>query len=163
MCLYKSILSKLGGHVDSNPEILTAYPPLQEPENTSNELLSLCLPIGSKENTLIQTKYKKNTLLSYIFSVEKSEHRDDLFSFSILIDKSEDAEIYQPIVEKLIYTLKEYNLLTEELLQNYQNVIYKSLNEEKDLEIEGITIKISALFKELRKDKEKPNLKGSFF
>ncbi len=155
ICLYKSIISKLGGDIDSNPEILTAFPPLLESEDSSNELLSLCLPIGSKENAIIKTKYKKNTLLSYIFSLEKSEHRHDLFSFSILIEKFIDSEIYQPIIENLIYSLKENDLLTEEILQNYQNEIYESLNEEKDLKIEGISIELSALFKELRKDKLK--------
>jgi hypothetical protein len=165
MEVHKSIISKLGGYVDSNPEILTTYSPLEEVSDDSSELLSNCLPIGSKIGDVIVNKYQEHTLLSYIFAVPQSEHRDDLFSFSLLIDKSINPHIYKPIVEKLLSTLKENDLLSEDVLQKYQNLIFESLNEQKDLEIEDITIKLSTLFEKLKqdKDKNKPKVKGSFF
>lgn len=163
MSLHKSIVSKLGGHVDSNPEILSAYPPLQDTEEPKQDLISYCLPIGSKAGDFIVNKYNKNTILSYIFAVEKSEHRDDLFSFSVLIDKSLDPENYKPIIQYLIEKMREYNLLNEFILQEYQSILYEKLNEESDIEIEGITIETANLFRQFKKKKGKPDLKGSFF
>jgi hypothetical protein len=165
MGLHKSIVSKLGGYADSNPEILTTYSPLEDVSENSSELLLNCLPVGSKTGDVIVAKYNDNTLLSYIFSVEQSEHRDDLFSFSLLLDKSINPDIYKPIVEKLLSSLRQNNLLTEEVLKNNQTLIFESLNEEKDLEIENTLIELSALFKKMKKEteKNKPKVKGSFF
>lgn len=163
MSLSKSIVSKLGGHVDSNPEILSSFPPLRDEEEPSENLIAFCLPMGSKAGDFVLNKYNKNSILSYIFSVEKSGHRDDLFSFSIFIDKKIDAEIYKPIIEHLIGKMRENKLLTEDILKEYQNIIYEKLNEEADIEIEGCVIEMARLFRELKKDKKKPDLKGNFF
>ncbi|TFF97180.1 MAG: hypothetical protein EU547_05030 [Promethearchaeota archaeon] len=165
MGLHKSIISKLGGHINSNPEIIATHSPLEETVEDTSELLSICLPIGSKIGDIIINKYNKNTLLSYIFAVEQSEHRDDLFSFSLLIDKNINSDIYKTIIDKLLTSLRENNLLTEEILKNHQNLIFESLNEEKDLQIENQIIKLSSLFKKMKKetDKKKPKVKGSFF
>lgn len=165
MGLHKSIISKLGGYTDSNPEILTIYSPFEEVSDDSSDLLSNCLPLGSKIGDVIVTEYKENSLLSYIFSVEQSEHRDDLFSFSLLLDKSVNPDIYKPVVEKILSSLRQNNLLTEEVLRTHQNLIFESLNQEKDLEIENTIIELSALFKKMNKEteKKKPKVKGSFF
>ncbi|MBD3195159.1 MAG: hypothetical protein GF317_08900 [Candidatus Lokiarchaeota archaeon] len=161
----QSIICKLGGHVDSNPELLISYPPIEQNIDNPKEIISYCLPIGCKKGDIISKKYKKNILLSYIFEIKKAEHRDDLFSFSILVDKQENIELYKEIIQEFILILEKNNLLTEDIFLEYQELIYHSLNKEKDLDIENISIDLSKIFNEKRKElnKSKPKVKGSFF
>ncbi|MFO7794572.1 MAG: hypothetical protein ACQERB_16545 [Promethearchaeati archaeon] len=165
MVLQKSIICKLGGHINSNPELLASYPPLEETEINSKQLIFNCLPTGCKSGDIITKRYENDNLISYIFSIEKQEGRDDLFSFSILLDKSVNTEIYPAIIEQFVQVLKTYELLKERILVNYQNIIYEGFNEEKDIEMEGNIIELSQSFKKARNKfkKEKPDLKGHFF
>jgi hypothetical protein len=165
MVLEKSIICKLGGHVDSNPELIISYPPLEETDADSKDLIYNCLPTGCKSGDIVIKKYEKFSLISYIFSLKKEMARDDLFSFSILLNKKIEPEIYTYVMRQFIEILENNNLLSENVLINYQNLIYESFNEEKDLDIDDKTIKLSDLFgnakTELKKDK--PDLKGHFF
>jgi len=165
MVLQQSIICKLGGHVNSNPELLISFPPLEETEINSKQLIFNCLPTGCKSGDIIKKRYEDENLISCIFSIEKMNGRDDLFSFSILLDKRVNTEIYSAIIEEFIQILKINVLLTEKILINYQNVIYEGFNEEKDVEIEGINIELSKFFEKTRNKlkKEKPDLKGHFF
>lgn len=161
----KAILCKLGGKVNSNPEILSSFPPLEATVDDMQEIMTKCLPIGSKSGDVVMTKYKDNSLLSYIFRVKTMELRDDLMSISILIDKKLEPEFYQPILNIIISSLDEEGLLNEEILKRYQQNIYEAINKEIDLKIESITIPLSEQFKSINSKikKEKPNLRGSFF
>ncbi|MHA1803117.1 MAG: hypothetical protein ACTSU4_01125 [Promethearchaeota archaeon] len=161
----KAILCKLGGYVNANPEIVSSFPPLEESEKDYQELLQKCFPIGSKPGTFAINKYKKDNLLSFIFKIKKEDGRDDLLSFSILIDKKLEAEYYKPIVEEIITSLNNAGILNEDTLIKYHQEIYESINQEKDLKIESLSIPLSKLFKTINAKikKEKPQLKGSFF
>lgn len=165
MVLQKSIICKLGGHVNSNPELLTSFPPLEETSTKSKELIFNCLPTGCKSGDLVIKRYENDKLISCIFSIEKENLRDDLFSFSILLDKKVNTEIYPPIIKEFIQILKKDGLLSEKILINCQNRIYESFNEEKDIEIEGNIIELSKSFEKIRNQFkiEKPELKGHFF
>ncbi|MBD3214249.1 MAG: hypothetical protein GF311_16685 [Candidatus Lokiarchaeota archaeon] len=165
MVLEKSIICKLGGNVNSNPELLISYPPLEVSDAESKDLVYNCLPTGCKSGDIVIKKYENYSLISYIFSLKKEIERDDLFSFSILLNKKINPELYTSIMKHFIEILENNSLLTEEILINYQNVIYESFNEEKDLKIEGKSIKLSNLFENLKKEfkKDKPDLKGHFF
>ena len=48
---------------------------------------------------------------------------------------------------------------------NHQEQIYNGINEEKDIEIQGLQLNLSKIFKDIKAKvlKEKPQLKGSFF
>ena len=161
----KAILCKLGGKVNSNPEILSSFPPLEATVDDMQEIMTKCLPIGSKSGDFVMTKYKDNSLLAYIFRVKTMELRDDLMSISILIDKKLEPEFYQPILKIIVSSLDEEGLLNEEILKRYQQNIYEAINKEMDLKIESITIPLSEQFKSINSKikKEKPNLRGSFF
>ena len=52
-----SVICKLGGYVNSNPEIISSYPSL-DPAMTS-DVLSKCFPIGAKSGEFIVEKYRK--------------------------------------------------------------------------------------------------------
>ena len=161
----QSIICKIGGHVNSRPEIIVSYPLLTILPEQENELLSKCLPIGSKIGDIIVNKYKKNTVISYIFKVEKKESRDDLFSISVLLNKKSNSEIYEEILKDFIDTLEKNSLLTENNLINYQKSIYEGFTEEAEITIDNLTINFSEIFNEIKTKliKQKPNLKGSFF
>ena len=160
-----SILCKLGGFVNSNPELISTYPLLDIPLGESNEILSKCFPIGAKPGDFIVDKYKKYNVLSYVFSVSQTQNRDDLFSLAVLLGKRDKVEIYKPALKELIRILSNKDVLSENILLDYQKIIYKGINEERDVIIENILIEFSKIFKEIKSKilKEKPQLKGSFF
>jgi hypothetical protein len=163
----QSIICKLGGYVDSNPELLISYPPIDDTieEENQKEIITLCLPFGCKAGDIIEKKYNKNTLLSFVFSIEKTGERDDLFSFSILLNKKQEIELYKSVIQQFIDNLEENGLLSEDIFKNNQELIYYSFNEETDLEIEGISIPLSEFFEKKREELKNSELdvKGSFF
>ncbi|MFX1497928.1 MAG: hypothetical protein ACFFBH_10400 [Promethearchaeota archaeon] len=157
-----SILCKLGGFVNSNPELISTYPMLDFGEH--NELLSKCFPIGAKPGDFIMDKYNKYNVLSYVFTVKQKQNRDDLFSLAILLGKKDKVDLYKPALSELIRILNNNDVLNEYILLKYQQTIYEGINEEKDVIIENILIEFSKIFNEIKSKilKEKPQLKGSF-
>ena len=95
-----SVICKLGGYVNSNPELLSSFPSLNQ--SAKAEILSKCFPIGSKPGEYIIDRYKKYNVLSYIFSVNQTQDRDDLFSLSVLLGKRDKVDIYKPAFEQLV-------------------------------------------------------------
>ncbi|MFX0043489.1 MAG: hypothetical protein ACFE8L_11310 [Candidatus Hodarchaeota archaeon] len=160
-----AIICKLGGYVNSNPEILSSYPDLEISSDKSKELLSKCLPIGAKTGDFIMDKYDKYSVLSYVFKIPIQEDRDDLFSISVLLAKKNNPEIYKPVLKKLINYLELNHILSERVLMRYQKAIYNGINEEKDIIIESIEINLSKIFEDIKSKliKPKPDVKGSFF
>ena len=160
-----AILCKLGGFVNSNPELISSYPTLDISLRESNEILSKCFPIGSKPGEYIIDRYKRYNVLSYIFSVKQTQDRDDLFSLSVLLGKRDKVDIYKPALRELIEILGLNGVLSESILLDYQETIYEGINKEKDVIIEKISVEFSKIFKEIKAKvlKEKPQLKGSFF
>jgi len=133
MVLQQSIICKLGGHVNSNPELLISFPPLEESEINSKQLIFNCLPTGCKSGDIIKKRYEDENLISCIFSIEKMNGRDDLFSFSILLDKRVNTEIYSAIIEQFIKIFKMNELLTEKIneLKNDGNVVPRSIEDRR--------------------------------
>ncbi len=160
-----AILCKLGGFVNSNPELISTYPTLDISLEDSNEILSKCFPIGSKSGEFIIDRYKKYNVLSYIFSIKQTQERDDLFSLSVLLGKRDKVDIYKPALKELIEILSLNGLLNEKILLDYQKTIYEGISKEEDVVIENVSVEFSKIFKEIKAKilKEKPQLKGSFF
>jgi len=158
-----SVLCKLGGFVNSNLEIVSSYPPLNV--SSESEILSKCFPIGSKIGDYIVDKYRKYSILSYVFKVLQKENRDDLLSFSVLLGKRDNTEIYKVVIKELIDILDVNGLLTESILTEYQQTIFEGMNEEKDISVENVVIDFSRIFIDIKSKliKQKPNVKGSFF
>ena len=157
-----SVICKLGGYVNSNPELISSYPSLDKSNET--EILSKCFPIGSKYGEFIVDKYNKYSVLSYIFRVIQTADRDDLFSLSVLLNKRDKTEIYMPVLKSLIDILDTNGILSQDILTKYQQVIFEGINQEKDINIENVLIDFSNIFKEIKSKilKKKPELKGSF-
>jgi hypothetical protein len=157
-----SVICKLGGYVNSNPELVSSFPSLDQSSET--EVLSKCFPIGSKYGEFIVDKYRKYVVLSYIFRVNQAEDRDDLFSLSVLLNRRDKTEIYMPVLKSLIDILVMNGILSEEVLIEYQNVIFEGINQEKNITIENVEVNLSNIFKEIKSKilKQKPQLKGSF-
>jgi len=157
-----SVICKLGGYVNSNPELISSYPSLDQ--SLEAEILSKCFPIGSKYGEFIVDKYRKYSVLSYIFKIFQSANRDDLFSLSVLLNKKDKTEIYMPVLKSLIDILDANDLLSEYILTEYQHVIFEGINQEIDVNIENVVIDFSNIFKEIKSKilKQKPKLKGSF-
>jgi len=158
-----SVLCKLGGFVNSNLEIVSSYPSLDV--SSEPEILSKCFPVGSKVGDYIIDKYRKYSVLSYVFKVSQEENRDDLLTFSLLLGKRDNTEIYKPLIKELVDILEANALLTERVLIEYQQTIFEGLNEEKDINIENVVIDFSRIFIDIKSKliKQKPNVKGSFF
>ena len=158
-----SVLCKLGGYVTSTLEIVSSYPSLDV--SSEPEILSKCFPIGSKVGDYIIDKYNKYSVLSYVFKVLQEENRDDLLTFSVLLRKKSNTEIYKPVIKELINVLEANGFLTEKVLTEYQQTIFEGMNEEKDINIENIVIDFSRIFTDIKSKiiKQKPNVKGSFF
>ncbi|MFX0077159.1 MAG: hypothetical protein ACFE96_17065 [Candidatus Hermodarchaeota archaeon] len=157
-----SVICKLGGYVNSNPELVSSFPSLDQ--SSESEILSKCFPIGSKYGEFIVDKYRKYVVLSYIFRVTISSDRDDLFSLSVLLNKKDKSEIYMPVLKSLVDILDLNGILSEEILIKNQKVIFEGINQEKDITIENVAIDFSNIFKEIKSKilKQKPELKGSF-
>ncbi len=157
-----SVICKLGGYVNSNPEIISAYPSLDQ--SIESEILSKCFPIGSKYGEFSIDKYRKYVVLSYIFRVNQTGDRDDLFSLSVLLNKRDKTEIYMAVLKSLIDILDENGILSQEILTEYQQVIFEGINQEKDVDIEDVPVDFSNIFEEIKSKilKQKPELKGSF-
>ena len=119
-----SVICKLGGYVNSNPEIISSYPSLDDA--MTSEILSKCFPIGSKYGEFNIEKYRKYKILSYIFSVNQTADRNDLFSLAVLLNKKVKTEIYKPVLQSLIDTLEQNGLLNEYVLTKNQRT--KELN-----------------------------------
>ncbi|MHA2325530.1 MAG: hypothetical protein ACXACB_09020, partial [Promethearchaeota archaeon] len=101
MISVRTIICKLGGKSNSSPEIVESYPLLDISSNQSNDLLSICLPVGTKINNFSFGKFKKNRVITYAFKIMQTEDRSDLFTLSILLKKKLDAEIYSPILKSI--------------------------------------------------------------
>ncbi|NVM18448.1 MAG: hypothetical protein HWN80_12090 [Candidatus Lokiarchaeota archaeon] len=157
-----SVICKLGGYVNSNPELISSFPSLDQ--SSESEVLSKCFPIGSKYGEFIVDKYRKYVVLSYIFRVNQTVDRDDLFSLSVLLNKRDKTEIYMPALKSLINILDANSILSQDILTEYQQVIFEGINQEKDINIENVLIDFSNIFKEIKSKvlKQKPELKGSF-
>ncbi len=138
-----TIICKLGGNVGSDTKILSLYPELEIPSKETSKLISKCFPIGSKVGHSIINKYEKRIILSYIFKIKKEDKRDDLLSFSIIMDRKLKSEIYKQIFWKAINFLKDNHQLTEEWLVENHKSIYEKIKFEFD--------------------KQKVKIKGSFF
>ncbi|MHA1642673.1 MAG: hypothetical protein ACTSVX_08055 [Promethearchaeota archaeon] len=160
-----AIFCKLGGHINSKREIIGVYPEFPDIISEPNKILDICFPVGTKPGDFILNKYNKFQVLSYIFKIPKTDERDDLLSYSILIEKKEKAFLYKFVMVELFHILEENNMLSEELLMENQQKIYQGLNTETDIDINGIKIQFSKIFEDFRNKliKKKPNLKGSFF
>ncbi len=157
-----SVLCKLGGYVNSNPELVSSFPSLDQ--SSEADVLSKCFPIGSKYGEFIVDKYRKYVVLSYIFRVNQTVDRDDLFSLSVLLNRRDKTEIYMPVLKSLVDILDTNGILSEDILIEYQKVIFEGINQEKDITIENVGIELSNIFKEIKSQvlKQKPELKGSF-
>ena len=157
-----SVICKLGGYVNSNPELVSSFPSLDQ--SSEAEVLSKCFPVGSKYGEFIVDKYRKYVVLSYIFRVNQTVYRDDLFSLSVLLNKRDKTEIYMPVLKSLIDILDVKGILNQDILTEYQQVIFEGINQEKDITIENVGIDFSNIFKEIKSKilKQKPELKGSF-
>ena len=160
-----SIVCKLGGYSDSHPEILSSYPSIEIAPEKTKELILKCLPIGSQVGDFVVDKYDKHNLLSYVFKIEEEEFRDDLLSYSILLDKKLNMEIYKRVLKNLFETLEKNRLLSEIVIKTYQKSIFEGINKEIDIEIEHVIINFSEYFKKVKAEliKPKPKVKGSFF
>ena len=159
------VLCELKGIVNSNPDIISSYPELSIKDSKVKDMIHKFLPFGAKIGDFFITNYSKYNILSYIFNLKNSQNRDDLVSISVLIKKRENPEIFKPILKGIIDNLKENNLLKEDILIKNLNVIYESINQEKDIEVDNIKIEISKMFEELKQNliKSKLKLKGSFY
>jgi hypothetical protein len=159
------ILCKLGGFDFSSPEIIISYPTLDPTLSESKDLLSKCLPTGITSGDFAVNKYNKSNILSYAFKIEHKEQRNDLLTISILLKKKLNVEIYKPVLESIISTLKYYGILSETILVDYIQTIYEGINEEKLVLVDGVPIDLSIIFKDIRSKifKPRPEVKGSFF
>jgi len=159
------ILCKLGGYNLSSPEIVISYPNLDPIISESEDLLNKCLPIGISSGDFSVDKYSKCNILSYAFKIEHEQAREDLLTISILLKKKLNVEVYKPVLENIIDTLKCCGLLTEKILSDYIQTIYDGINEEKLILIDGAPIDLSIIFKDIRSQiiKSRPEVKGSFF
>ncbi|MHA2338342.1 MAG: hypothetical protein ACXACX_13630 [Candidatus Hodarchaeales archaeon] len=159
-----TILAKLGGFIGSNPEIISSSPSLRL-IGGETEILKKCFPLGSKVGQFIEDNLNKYLVLSYIFQVKQELERDDLFSFSILLNKRDKVNIYKHAIKELIETLEANGLLCETILRKYHNIIYEGMNQEKDVYVKDLLIEFSRIFKDIKAKvlKQKPQLKGSFF
>ncbi len=157
-----SVLCKLGGYVNSNPELVSSFPSLDQ--SSEADVLSKCFPIGSKYGEFIVDKYRKYVVLSYIFRVNQTVDRDDLFSLSVLLNRRDKTEIYMPVLKSLVDILDTNGILSEDILIEYQKVIFEGINQEKNITIDNVGIDLSNIFKEIKSKilKKKPELKGSF-
>ena len=157
-----SVICKLGGYVNSNPEIISFYPSLEN--SVKSEILTKCFPIGAKSGEFVVEKYRKYCVLSYIFRVNQNANRDDLFSLSVLLHKKDKTEIYKHVLQSLIDTLELNGLLNEHVLTKNQRTIFEGLNQEKNITIGNVLIDLSNVFKEIKSKILKPEikLKGSF-
>ncbi len=159
------ILCKLGGYDFSSPEIVISYPTLDPTLSESEDLLSKCLPTGINSGDFSISKYSKCNVLSYAFKIEHEAERNDLLTISILLKKKLNVDVYKPVLENIISTLKYCDLLTEKILADYIQTIYNGINEEKLILIDGAPIDLSIIFKNIRSKiiKPRPEVKGSFF
>ena len=157
-----SVICKLGGYVNSNPELVSSYPSLDQSEES--DILSKCFPIGSKYGDFIIEKYHNHIILSYIFRMNQVAVRDDLFSFSVLLNKKDKTEIYKHVLKNLLDILDTNGILNEYILTEYQQVIFDGINQEMDINIENVLVDFSNIFEEIKSKilKQKPKLKGSF-
>ena len=158
------VLCELKGSVNSNPQILKSYPNKTN-DKKSKELVLKFLPFESKKGDLIINKYQKNTILSYIFTIEHEERRNDLLSISITLTKEQNKETFKQVLKVLIEKMKNYNVLSEEILVSQLSNIYEGIYEEKDINIKGIELNLSNIIFEARSkyEEQKPNVRGSFF
>ncbi|MBD3213778.1 MAG: hypothetical protein GF311_14305 [Candidatus Lokiarchaeota archaeon] len=162
----QSVVCKLGGHVNSNPELVVSYPPL----NISNaedqkETINECLPFGCKAGDIIEKKYRKNTMISYIFTIDNVKERDDLFSFSILLNKKDEIDLYKAVIQEFIVLLRKNGLLEEKTFIDFQESIYNSFNQEIDLTLGSKSFPLSQMFKDKRDELNLSEFepRGSFF
>ncbi|MFX1242203.1 MAG: hypothetical protein ACFFA7_13220 [Promethearchaeota archaeon] len=162
----KIIISELKGTINSNPEILYSFPPLDIADLESKNLITKFLPFGSKSGEFISSAFgKKKSILSYIFSIKNSSNRDNLVSISIIIAKKDNPDIYKPALKEIIDQLDNNKVLTEEILKTYLEVIFKGINKEEEIYIENILINLPEIFNEIKSKiiKTKPQIRGSFF
>lgn len=159
------ILCELKGITNSNPEILISYPNLEITDVESKNLIPKFLPYGSQTGDFVVNDLQKKKVLSYIFNIKQLEHRDDLVSISVIIEKKKNIEVFKPILKEIIDELDKNGLLTEEILRDNLNTIFEGIYEEKIINIEYLSIDLSKKFKEIKSKliKQKPNIKGSFF
>ena len=87
-----------------------------------------------------------------------------IFSFSVLLNKRDKTEIYKHVLKNLVDILDSNGILSQDILTEYQEVIFDGINQEKDINIENVIIDFSNIFKEIKSKilKQKPELKGSF-
>ncbi|TFG00399.1 MAG: hypothetical protein EU541_02410 [Promethearchaeota archaeon] len=133
---------------------------------TSHELGLPTLPENCGSGDLIEQEYKKKTLLSYLFTIKKSNGKEELFSFSILLNKNQEVDLYKLVIKEFIEFLKQNSLLNEKFFKTNQKLIYKNFNDKTDIETENIFIPLSNIFKSKKKELKKlrmEELKGSFF
>ena len=81
------------------------------------------------------------------------------------MNKKSNTEIYREILKEFIKILETNMLLTEKILINYHENIYRGFAEEREITIENLKINFSYIFKQIKSKliEEKPKLKGSFF
>jgi len=159
-----AILAKLGGYIGSNPEIISSFPSVTT-IGGETEILKKCFPLGAKVGDFVEDRFNKHLVLSYIFKVQQESVRDDLFSLSVLLHKRDKIDIYKLVLKELIEILDGNRLLSEAILNQYHDIIYEGMNQEKDVYIEDLLIDFSRIFKDIKAKilKQKPQLKGSFF
>ncbi len=138
----------------------------QEKTEKQEESILPGLPANCKSGDMIEQEYKNDTLLSYIFSLEKTKGAQELVSFSILLRKNQNMELYKLVIQEFIKILKKNKLLNEKTLKTNQKSVFKCLNDESDLDLDYIYIPFSKIFKEKKKELKRirqRDMKGSFF
>ncbi|TFF89243.1 MAG: hypothetical protein EU549_01290 [Promethearchaeota archaeon] len=159
------VICELKGIENSNPEMISCFPRFDLKEFDKKDLIPKFLPYGSEIGDFQVSYLSKHIVLSYIFKIDNLINRDNLLSISMMIKKKKYMEIFKPILKKIIDELDKYDLLTEEILKKNLENIFKAINKEKNIIIEGNTIEISKLYKELKNKyvKNKPKMEGNFF
>lgn len=123
-------------------------------------------PEDCKAGDIIEQEYNNDSILSYIFTLDQDKDRKELFSFSILLNKDQNIELYKLVVKEFIECLRQNCLLAEDIFKKNQKLIYTSFNDAIDLQINKISIPLSDIFKKKKKELKKlkkHQLKGSFF
>lgn len=140
------IASRIGSKATDDLEIVSVFP---KDETIEMRIIRKVWEIDDENQRKKVYPFEKKVIYTYDFEIPtKFQKRDISYSVSLVSDKR-DERIYIAL-EKIINSLKEESLLTEEILLSYEREIYEAINREDDLVIEGRVIGISEVFQEER-------------
>jgi hypothetical protein len=165
-------ISRLGGFIGSNPEILSTFPLDQKPTSDSDvkAFLNKSLPFGIQPGSFTVEKFKDKLAISYLFSVKNQDAaiRDDLTSITVLVsEKKVNIDDFKKLFIQIIDVFKnEMDTLTPTLLVNTIERIYNGVNKNEKIKLEKAIIDVPQIIKKqkltlMMVDFEK--LKGGFF